>query len=45
LNLFQNKFGDLDLPYEKQSMVDFKMIDENDDGILTMEEWRDVVGC
>ena len=25
--------------------ADFKIMDENHNGVLTMEEWKEVVGC
>ena len=45
LFLFQGNFGNLDLPIEMPTEDDFKMMDENDDGVLTTEEWKEFIGC
>merc|ERR1712034_7325 len=41
----EGNFGNLDLPIEMPTEDDFRLMDENDDGVLTMEEWKEVVGC
>eukprot|EP00091_Calanus_sinicus_P024233 TRINITY_DN857_c0_g1_i10.p1 TRINITY_DN857_c0_g1~~TRINITY_DN857_c0_g1_i10.p1 ORF type:complete len:156 (-),score=57.59 TRINITY_DN857_c0_g1_i10:65-487(-) len=41
----EGNFGNLDLPIEMPTEADFNMMDLNNDGVLTMEEWKEVVGC
>ena len=41
----KSNFENLNLPTEMPTEADFKMMDENDDDILTIEEWKQLIGC
>ena len=39
----KGNYENLNLPTEMPTEADFKMMDENDDGVLTTEEWKEFI--